>query len=399
VIRPGSRLAFLFLAVSLGPHGAATEPPPAAANAASLAEYRTRLQSLDQLIVACQRAMTPANCQSDQVGPDLKLALPSGARQVRFAWLRELLESASKDQAAKDKAAKDKAAKAAKAQAPKEDNQPEQAKHQPEFHPPTLVQQLEDARQRLAADANFAGESTQQSAAQASGKSAANPSVDSSPQRQTLARILAAKEYHAAVARPTLMHQLLEKVGNWIDRFIAKLQQAGFRSRWVGLAAEIGFGILICVALAWFLIRLERQGRFSAASLRPEPGSGAVSARDWQLWLEDAGKAAAQGAWRDGIHFLYWASIARLESGGLWPADRARTPREYLALLSGKNAQQADLAALTRSFERTWYAGRPAAEADFHQAEQVAAQLGAKFGARLAAKPMASSSQAGGEGQ
>ena len=400
MIRPGLpySMLVLFLAVSLWPLGAvAADAAPAAANAVSLAEYRARLQSLDQLIVACQRAMTPANCQSEQVGPDFKLALPSGARQVRLAWLRELLESAGKDQAAKDKAAKD---KAAKAQPPKTNSQPllAPARHQPEFHRPTLDQQLEDARQRLAADANFAGESMQQSAAQTSSQPNANPSAATSPQRQALNRILAAKEYHAAVARPSLIHQLLEKIGNWLDRLIAKLQQAGFRSRWVGLAAEIGFGVLICVALAWFLIRLERQGRFSAASLSPEPAPGAASARDWQLWLEDAGKAAAQGAWRDGIHFLYWASISRLESGGLWPADRARTPREYLALLSGKDAQRAGLATLTRSFERTWYAGRPAAEADFHQAEQVAAQLGAKVGARLETKPFGRA-QSGGEAQ
>jgi hypothetical protein len=391
----GYRLLVLFLAVLLWPLGAvAADTSPAPANAVSLAEYRARLQSLDQLIVSCQRAMAPANCPSDQVGPDLKLALSSGARQVRFAWLRVLLKSAGEDQAAKRKAAKD---KAPEVQAPKAGNQPQPTpvRHQPEFHRPTLAHQLEDARQRLAADAQFAGESTQQSAPQTPGNAAANPIADTSPQRQTLARILAAKEYHAAVARPSLMHQLLEKIGNWIDRFIARLQQAGFRSRWVGLAAEIGFGVLICVALAWFLIRLERQGRFSAASLRPEPASGAASARDWQLWLEDAGKAAAHGAWRDGIHFLYWASIARLESGGLWPADRARTPREYLALLTGKNVQRADLAALTRSFERTWYAGRPAAEADFHLAEQVAAQLGAK----LEAKPRVANPQTGGEAQ
>jgi hypothetical protein len=374
--RLGYRLLVLFLAISPWPFRAvAAEKPAAPPNAVSFPEYRARLQSLDQLIVVCQRAMTPANCQSDQVGPDLKLALPSGTREVRLAWLRELLKSASQDQAAKDKAAKDKTAKADKSQVPKADSQPE-------FHPPTLLQQLEDARKRLAADSEFSGQFDKQSAAKETGNSAANPPAATSPQRQALARILAAKEYHAAVARPSLMHQLLEKVGNWLDRFIAKLQQVGFRSRWVGLAAEIGFGLLVCVALAWFLIRLERQGRFTAASLRPEPASGAASARDWQLWLEDAGKAAAQGAWRDGIHFLYWASISRLESGGLWPADRARTPREYLALLSGKNAQRADLAALTRSFERTWYAGRPAAEADFHQAEQVAAQLGAKLGTR-----------------
>jgi hypothetical protein len=221
-------------------------------------------------------------------------------------------------------------------------------------------------------------------AAKAASPAAAKPagSTTPSPQRQALAGILAAKEYHAAVAGPSLRRRILEKIGNWLDRFIAKLQQAGFHSRWIGLTAEIGFGLLICLALAWFLIRLERQGRLGSASFRPESAAGAASARDWQLWLADAEKAAGQGAWRDAIHFLYWASISRLESGGLWPADRARTPREYLALVSAKSAQRAGLAELTRSFERTWYAGRPAAEVDFHQAEQVAAQLGARLESR-----------------
>jgi hypothetical protein len=149
--------------------------------------------------------------------------------------------------------------------------------------------------------------------------------------------------------------------------------------------------------LVWLLIRLQRQGRLGAAGFRPEAGSGAASTRDWQLWLRDAEEAAGQGAWRDAIHFLYWASISRLESSGLWPADRARTPREYLTLLSAKSAQRAGLAALTRSFERTWYAGRPAAEADFHQAEQVAAQFGAQLGPKPGAKPSSGQSQDGQE--
>jgi len=130
--------------------------------------------------------------------------------------------------------------------------------------------------------------------------------------------------------------------------------------------------------LVWFLIRLERRGRLGIGSIRPETGAGAASARDWQLWLADARAADGQGAWRDAIHLLYWASISRLESGGLWPADRARTPREYLALLSSESAQRPALATLTRSFERAWYAGRPAGESDFRQAEQLAAQLGAR---------------------
>jgi hypothetical protein len=106
-----------------------------------------------------------------------------------------------------------------------------------------------------------------------------------------------------------------------------------------------------------------------------------VSARDWQLWLADARKAAAGGQWREAIHFLYWAAIARLESRRLWPADRARTPREYLTLVSPEDPRQSGLALLTRSFEHTWYGGREASESDYRHAEALAARLISTAGA------------------
>ena len=105
------------------------------------------------------------------------------------------------------------------------------------------------------------------------------------------------------------------------------------------------------------------------------PAAGAASARDWQLWLEDARRAAAAGLWREAIHFVYWASISRLESRRLWPADRARTPREYLALVAPDDARKAGLATLTGSFERIWYGGRAAGESDYRSAEQLATGL------------------------
>lgn len=346
----------------------------------SLNNYQARLQSLDQIVASCQRAMTPANCQSDQVGPDLQLSLPAGTRQIRFAWLRDLLNRAAKGQAAKDKPAKSTDASSLSERQAASDAKPgSSTPTQPklEFTPPTLTQQLEDARQRLAADSQSAAQLAAQQPP-AGSNSAATPAASPSRERQTLAQILAAKEYHPAVAGPSLRQRLLEKIGNWLDRIIGGLQRAGFRSKWIGRAAEIGFIVLVCVALAWLFIRLERQGRLSAASIGSWPASDAASARDWQLWLEDARTAASQGAWRDAIHLLYWASISRLESNGLWPADRARTPREYLALVSPESAQRTGLANLTRSFERTWYGGRTAAEADFRNAEQFAAELGAK---------------------
>ena len=68
-------------------------------------------------------------------------------------------------------------------------------------------------------------------------------------------------------------------------------------------------------------------------------------------------------------------AISRLESKRLWPADRARTPREYLALVAPEDPRRDSLAALTRSFERTWYGGREAGEEDYRAAESLASGL------------------------
>jgi len=67
--------------------------------------------------------------------------------------------------------------------------------------------------------------------------------------------------------------------------------------------------------------------------------------------------------------------ISRLESKRLWPADRARTPREYLALVAADDPRQPRLATLTGSFERVWYGGRAAAEGDYRKAEELAEEL------------------------
>src|SRR5580658_4147072 len=68
-------VAFLFVCPSAV--FAATAGFPASSpvqSAVSLHDYQARLQSLDQLVVSCQRAITPANCQGDQVGPDMQLS-------------------------------------------------------------------------------------------------------------------------------------------------------------------------------------------------------------------------------------------------------------------------------------------------------------------------------------
>ena len=91
-------------------------------------------------------------------------------------------------------------------------------------------------------------------------------------------------------------------------------------------------------------------------------------------------EAAGLGLWREGIHFLYWAVISRLESKRLWPADRARTPREYFALVAPDDLRKPGLASLTATFERVWYGGREAGEEDYRRAERLTGNLIAGMG-------------------
>lgn len=330
-------------------------------------EYIARLRFFDRSISVCQKEMTPKNCRSSQIGPDLTVAFSFGKRTVRLDWLRQLMDNAAKGENAKSSNA---------------NKQPVDAKRPPlpapivappvspriQLHPPSIAAQLEDAHRRLSADA--------ESARRFSTEPPSKEIAGGTPERRALTRILAAKEYRSLHEGPSLIQQIKERVGNWINQFIGKLIRAGAHSRWIGLTAEITFVLLVCVALVWLLIRIERQGRMSPIHIGAGRGAGAPSARDWQLWLEDAQKAAARGAWRDAIHLLYWASVSRLESAGYWPADKARTPREYLMLLGPQNPHHESLGKLTRSFERAWYAGRPTSESDYREAEQLSFELG-----------------------
>jgi hypothetical protein len=165
-------------------------------------------------------------------------------------------------------------------------------------------------------------------------------------------------------------------VGNWLNRLFASVANLKSRSAWVGRAIVWGFIVGVCIALVYSLLRLERRWRVRLTPEHDElPAPGAVSARDWQLWLEDARKAATSGKWRDAIHFIYWAAISRLESRRLWPADRARTPREYLALVAHEDPRRSGLTQLTATFERFWYGGRAAGENDYRAAESLATGL------------------------
>lgn len=325
--------------------------PAAGSRQVSIAEYRQHLQNLVGLVEACQaqhakkQAADSDACDPRQIGPDDRLYWPATStqtREVRYDWLRAVF------------------GKASKTGNPTQQTTPALGAGQKNASL-SVDELLAQARQRLLEDEQQAS-------------SPAEASANYSAERKSLDAILAQKAYQG-VSEISPRERFVEWIDNLLDKLLAALERLGSHAPWIGWVLRLVLLVAICAGLIWFLVRIERNARIR---LIPDivPAPDAPSAREWQLWLKDAQSMAAKRQWRQAIHFLYWASIARLESMRLWPADRARTPREYLALMANADPRKASLTELTRSFERTWYGGRSAADSDFDSALKLAAALG-----------------------
>jgi hypothetical protein len=324
--------------------------PAAQSQNVSLAQYRDHLAELETLTAACAKGRNSETCDPALVGGDDRVSVGSGAqaqqRTVRYAWLRVLF---GRGAVADD--------------APKPEGATPLVQLGPENKADVLTttQLLKDAQARLAADVE-----------QADALSGNLPAHDR--ERAVLQQVLAGSEFRN-LKQPDGKESALEKLGNWLNKFFAGVGKLQARAAWVGRLLIWGFLVLVGVALVWMLLQLERRWRVRLVPENDGPAPTAASARDWQLWLKDAREAAARREWREAIHFMYWTAISRLESKKLWPADRARTPREYLALVGDEDARKAGLGALTREFEWTWYGGRYAGEEEYLRAEELASEL------------------------
>ncbi len=320
-------------------------------------DYRRHLVALENLTQTCAKARDLKTCDPTLVGLDDRVqagASSSGdLRLIRYGWLRILFSRAEEPDSA--------------LKPPDSGGISGGARKSLRETPPTTSQLLVDAQARLSRDL-------------AQANRAAAPVPSHVEERDTMKQVLAGREF-SNLQPATENDTALERFGNWLNRLLAKFDKLRARSAWVGRTLVWGFFVAIAVGLAWGLLRVERRWRIRLVPASASPVGEAASVRDWQLWLADARSAATDGQWREAIHFLYWAAIARLESRRLWPADRARTPREYLALVAPDDPRQSGLASLTGSFERTWYGGRDASESDYRRAEALAASLISASGA------------------
>ncbi|HEY2152655.1 MAG TPA: DUF4129 domain-containing protein [Vicinamibacterales bacterium] len=195
------------------------------------------------------------------------------------------------------------------------------------------------------------------------------PAAERSRERAILRDVLSAHEF-AGLEGPS-----------WSDRLRQRFLQALVRlfSSRPSSIATIGSVIVYgLVALALVVLALASY-RFIQRSSRIEiapPSPANTRLRDWPQWLADAQAMAGQRRWREAIHFTYWCAVAFLEANGAWRPDRARTPREYLRLLSSSTAERESLGALTRDFEEIWYGYATADQAAFEGAVARLRQLG-----------------------
>ncbi|HUK62767.1 MAG TPA: DUF4129 domain-containing protein, partial [Dongiaceae bacterium] len=194
---------------------------------------------------------------------------------------------------------------------------------------------------------------------------------DRSTDRRALTAILARHEF-SAVHGPTWV----DRLKRWIADLLLRLVDLIFgASSFPVIASIVVYGLIglaVLVTALWVYRTLA--GRQSPQVV---PARVPISARPWTAWLSEAREAAAAGRWRDAVHLAYWAGVSCLESRGVWPPDRARTPREYLRLLPDTSEHRPALSALTRTFEPVWYGNRAADSETFAEAVAELERLGA----------------------
>jgi hypothetical protein len=193
--------------------------------------------------------------------------------------------------------------------------------------------------------------------------------AETSSAKATLARILARPEY-ANRTQQSWWDRFRERINEMIySALIRLLSRIGGQKSMGEVLLWLGVCSAAVLIAYWIFRRWFRTARMEEMAL----GSAAIPVRSWQQWVFASRAAAAHGDYRMAIHCAYWAGIARLEELGALPADRAKTPREYLRTLTKSRLLVSEtqatryqaLSTLTSRLEKIWYGYHVASETDF----------------------------------
>ncbi len=279
----------------------------------SPAAFEAHVKGLQELVQAC--AGNAASCDAAQVGDDDRVEAQHF--QMRWGWLRDALGRAHDGKLADREAL------------------------------------LRSASERL-------DEIAKESAGTDAGKAA-----DFQKARADANRILDSAEFQD-VQQASWWDRQVAKFWLWVERGLNGTDRLGAKLPWLGTALEVMlFGAAAIGLLMYVQRNLQRQRL--AVALSSETAELAWK-RESTDWAAEADGRAREGAWRDAVHCLYWATIVMLEGRRAWRHNPARTPREYVRLLKPGSAQQGALRGLTQIFERLWYGLRDARAEDYEKA-------------------------------
>jgi hypothetical protein len=281
----------------------------------TVAQYRAHLESLKSAVASCQ--YSAAECDAKKVGDDERVG---AGFETRWSWLRDTLAGAKN------------------------------------AAPPEREKLLQQATARLEEDSSLADERT--------------PKSDESIQRarKTADDVLSGPEFQT-MTQESYVQRLIQRFFEWLDEAFSGVSRFGKRSPWLIPLMEWSSITLAAAGLLMWVFRTMQRQRLAVKIERSSIFEG------WQKesddWAEMARVEAARQDWRAAVHCLYWATIVMMEGRKLWRQNRARTPREYVALLEPGSGMQQSLRGMTQLFERIWYGLRPAAESDYASARML----------------------------
>jgi hypothetical protein len=318
-------VALLLLCLAAGAQTAPSVAPPAD-SPVTIPAFRAQLQAIREQVRAVAGHPDDAAALSDSVPPTVHVQAGDSEYTVSLLWLRVDLDELPHVQPDKQKGKVD-----------------------------AMLAQLDELDRELAGY---------------------DRAADLTPARAQLKDILARREFRNSKGQ-SWVNRLGQKVMTWLARLLgrafSRVGDLGWLSRLLVVLIALGAVGLLGYWIQKLVFRAVKEDRLALDGDAEIPSS-----RSWQSWLADAQRASTAGQWREAIRLCYWAGISRLESGGAWPPDRARTPREYLALMPAVHIERPSLQELTRTFELAWYAQMPVSQADFAAALATAERLGCR---------------------
>ncbi|HZS09900.1 MAG TPA: DUF4129 domain-containing protein [Blastocatellia bacterium] len=197
-------------------------------------------------------------------------------------------------------------------------------------------------------------------------KAAANPTRESSAERDRLERILAQSEYKDELQKESAIERWFRKVTEKIIEFLSRLFSSGGGKKPAQPSAGTLnlFRVLLLAAIVAAVVfgsfRLLRQLRQrvqedAPAEKREILGEVIEEGTTSEDLFRNAAELARHGNYRMAIRRAYVALLYELELRGKLQLHRSKTNRDYLRELSSEKYIYSPVEAMTRSFERAWY--------------------------------------------